>query len=184
MIRPIIARFAESRIIVIGKDLPEITQDTPYARLVILHVDPVTINSDQDSEKVFRFLQKLDFIKYHVFAKGFMIRVSSENFREQARVSKAALQEGITFEKLGNALLSHYTDVAGVKAATVVFITDPSIDYEQLINDAKKVREITHAFSKILEGMPTDCGLCKLKPVCDEVEGMRQLHFQKEENRQ
>ena len=25
--------------------------------------------------------------------------------------------------------------------------------------------------------MPTDCGSCSLKPICDEVEGMKELHF-------
>ena len=41
----------------------------------------------------------------------------------------------------------------------------------------KTVRDITMSLSKILEGMPTDCGSCNLKPICGEVEGMRELHF-------
>ena len=38
------------------------------------------------------------------------------------------------------------------------------------------------SLSKILEGMPTDCGSCNLKAICDEVEGMRELHFGKEKH--
>jgi hypothetical protein len=31
--------------------------------------------------------------------------------------------------------------------------------------------------------MPTDCSACRLKPICDEVEGMKELHFgQKKES--
>ena len=51
---------------------------------------------------------------------------------------------------------------------------------EAFAQDAKKVHEITMTLSKILEGMPTDCSLCSLKPICDEVEGMKELHFGKE----
>ena len=46
-----------------------------------------------------------------------------------------------------------------------------------MLADAKKVHDITMTLSKILEGMPTDCTTCGLKDVCDEVEGLRELHF-------
>ena len=171
-------RWDKSRTIVIGRDLPELTEDCSYARLVILQLEPDLLG--EDSEHAFRTLQKLDFIKYHVYARGYMIRTSTENFREQVRVQKDALQKGITFEQLGNTFLKHYLDVDGVKAATILFFTDPSVDYDALLADAKKVHEITLTLSRILEGIPTDCSLCSLKPVCDEVEGMRELHFGKQ----
>ncbi len=176
-------RWSKSGTIVIGRDLNEIKADSPYARLVILQLEPDLLGdtaSRQNSEHAFRTLQKLDFIKYHVFAKGFMIRTSTENFREQVRVQKDALRGGITFERLGNTFLKHYLEVDGVKAATVVFFTDPSVDYDALLSDARKVHEITLTLSRILEGIPTDCSLCSLKPICDEVEGMRELHFGKQ----
>lgn len=175
--------FSGGKIIVVGKELNEITEDTPYARIVILRVDPSLVNRAEDrssSEKVFRILQKLDFVKYHVFAKGYMIRTSSENFREQVRVEKAAVRNGISFEAVGNCFLKHYLDVDGVQDASILFVTDPSVNYAELLNDARKVHEITLTFSKILEGMPTDCSMCSLKAICDEVEGMRELHFGKE----
>lgn len=68
--------FSESKVIVIGKDLQDIRSDTPYARIVVLALDPEKIpdaNDRKGSEAVFRLLQKLDFIKYHVFAKGYKI---------------------------------------------------------------------------------------------------------------
>ena len=176
--------FSESKIIVIGNDLQDIRSDNPYARIVVLTLDPEKIpdpNDRKGSEAVFRLLQKLDFIKYHVFAKGYMIRTSTENYREQVRVQKQALKNGISFEKVGNTFLKHYLEADGVLAATILFLSDPSIDYEALRKDAAKVHDITMTFSKILEGMPTDCSMCSLKPICDEVEGMRELHFGKGE---
>ena len=52
-------RFAQSKVIVIGNDLPEIKQDSPYARLVILSLDPEKIpdpGNKAGSEAVFRLL--------------------------------------------------------------------------------------------------------------------------------
>lgn len=172
-----------SRTIVIGKDLNELKEDTPYARIVMLNADTKMfegMEEKQGSERAFRTLQKLDFIKYHVFAQGYMIRTSGENYREQVRLHKDAIREGITFEQIGNTFLKHYLEVDGIRSATILFATDPSLDYEAFAQDAKKVHEITMTLSKILEGMPTDCSLCSLKPICDEVEGMKELHFGKE----
>ena len=50
----------------------------------------------------------------------------------------------------------------------------------EMKKDAKKVRDITKTLSKILEGMATDCHSCSLKEICDEVEGLKELHFGKE----
>ena len=177
------AFFENSRTIVIGKDLQEIRADSSYARLAVLELEEGVLGdttSKTDSEKAFRLLQKLDFIKYHVYARGYMIRTSTENFREQVRVDRKAISDGITFEKLGNTFLKHYLAAEGVKSACVIFLTDPAIDYSSLLKDARTVHDITMTLSKILEGMPTDCSLCSLKPICDEVEGMRELHFGKE----
>ncbi|MCF0140972.1 MAG: carbon monoxide dehydrogenase, partial [Mogibacterium sp.] len=61
----------------------------------------------------------------------------------------------------------------------LIFITAEDADYKELIASAKKVSDITRTLSKILEGMPTDCHSCSLKDICDEVEGMKELHFGK-----
>jgi len=173
---------ATDEITLIGPDLKQIKDGAPYARIVLLEVEPMPGESEsemdkQSSEKLFRAIQKLDFIKYHVFPEGFMIRTSSESFKEQVRISRKALDKGMSFEKIGNTFLRHYKEAPGVKHAKVIFITDEQINFELLKSNAKKVHDITLALSKILEGMATDCSVCSLKAVCDEVEGMRELHF-------
>ena len=65
-------------------------------------------------------------------------------------------------------------------AALVLAAVLPEADYAALTRNAKTVKDITMSLTKILEGMPTDCGSCNLKAICDEVEGMRELHFGKE----
>ena len=64
----------------------------------------------------------------------------------------------------------------GVKAAQIVFITEEAV-VKALQPNAKKVEDITKTLSHILDGLPTDCSHCTLKPVCDEVEGMKEMHL-------
>ena len=54
----------------------------------------------------------------------------------------------------------------------------PEADYPGLRAQARKVTDITRSLSTILDGIPTDCDSCGLREICDEVEGMRELHFQ------
>lgn len=65
-------------------------------------------------------------------------------------------------------------------AVKLIFVTAPDADFKALQAAAKTTKDITLTLAKILEGMPTDCGSCNLKPICDEVEGMKELHFGKE----
>lgn len=162
-------------IIVYGPDLPDIRDAQQYARIAIIRTGELDVH--EDSEAAFRAIQKIDFVKYHVFPEGYMIRTSSESNREQVRVSKAAVKGGISFEKIGNLFIKHYKEAKHVEAVKMIFITAPDANIPELVKLSKNVHDITMTLSKILEGMPTDCHTCKLKPICDEVEGMKELHF-------
>ena len=107
-----------------------------------------------------------------------MVRVSSQSNQEQVRISSDALKKGISFGKVGAAYISKYKAVDKVKRVRVIFITDSAL-VEALRPNAEKVDAITRTLTHILDGMPTDCGHCSMKPVCDEVEGMRELHLGK-----
>jgi len=170
---------SKDEILLIGPDLKELKADSPYARIALISVGSgVEVNQD-DSETAFRAIQNIDFVKYHVFPEGFMARTSSESNREQVRLSKNALKAGISFAGIGNAFINHYKQDPNVIHVKLIFITAPDAPYRELEQMAKNVHDITMTLSKILEGMPTDCHSCTLKPICDEVEGMKELHFGK-----
>lgn len=171
----------KDEVLVCGPDLGELKGDSPYARIVLLRVGDIE-SDDDDTEYAFRAIQDMDFVKYHVFPKGYMIRTSSENHREQVRISSEAIQNGISFERIGNTFISHYKQNINILAVKIIFVTAPDADFAALQKTAGQVRDITMSLSKILEGMPADCGSCQLKPICDEVEGMRELHFGKEKH--
>ena len=170
----------EDEIWVYGKDLNEINCSVSFARIVLVKVDSLKGEGEEDTEPLFRAIQDIDFVKYHVYPKGYMIRSSSDSFREQVRVSKDAVRKGISFERVGNSYIKEYKKNPNVLAVRVIFATVDDADYAEMRKDAKKVRDITKTLSKILEGMATDCHSCSLKEICDEVEGLKELHFGKE----
>jgi len=167
------ALVPEDRVTLYGKDLPELSTDCDFARLVFLRVGVL----DYEDEELYRALKDIEFAKYHVYPEGYMIRMSSESHREQVRVSRDALRRGISFRTLGNRYISAYRQNENVLSVHVVFVTDPAVDYTALKNLAKKGSDVTGTLTHILEGLPTDCSACALKSVCDEVEGMKELHF-------
>ena len=162
----------KDEILLYGKDLPELRGDVSFARLAFLLSDDL----GGDDEAAYQAIRDMEFVKYHVFPEGYMVRISSESNREQVRLSKTAVQRGVDFRKIGAAYIRGYHKNPHVKRVQIVFVTDNAVVAE-LAKTAKKVDDITKTLTHILEGIPTDCGSCNLKPICDEVEGMREMHF-------
>lgn len=159
-------------ILLYGPDLPELRRDVSFARLAFLLADEL----GGDDEAAYQAIRDMEFVKYHVFPEGYMVRISSESNREQVRVSKTAIARGVSFRNIGAAYVRGYHKNPHVRRVQLVFLTDSALIAE-LAKTAKKVDGITKTLTHILEGIPTDCGSCNLKPICDEVEGMREMHF-------
>lgn len=165
--------IGQNQVLLYGPDLREIKKDAPYARIALLK----TAELGEDDEEAYKAIRDMEFVKYHVFPKGYMFRISSGDFREQVRVSKNALRKGISFRNVGFDFIRQYLKNPNILQVQLIFVTDPQASYEMFQASAKKSADITRTLTHILDGMPTDCSSCSLKPVCDEVEGMRELHF-------
>ena len=163
----------KDQVILCGKDLKEIKENCDFARVVLLRIGVL----DDDDEAVYRTLRDIEFAKYHVYPKGYMVRISPESYREQVRVSRDAIRRGISFQSLGASYIAEYKKNPNVINATVIFLTDPAANYAALKDLAKKSADVTGTLTHIFEGLPTDCSVCALKDICDEVEGMKELHF-------
>lgn len=164
---------SKDQILLYGADLGEIKGEVDFARIVLLRVGLI----DGDDEAVYRTLKDIEFAKYHVYPEGYMVRMSPESYREQVRVSKQALKKGISFKNIGANYITAYKKDPNVLNATVIFVTAPGYDYGAMKKLAKKANDVTGTLTHILEGLPTDCSVCALKDICDEVEGMKELHF-------
>ncbi len=168
------ALVPKDEIVLVGKDLQEISGDTSYARLTVVLVDEEAMG---EGDALYNAIRNIEYVRYQISPKGFMMRVSTSHHRESVRVSKDALTEGMTFAAVGKTFINHLKKNPKVKAVKVYFITEKDFDYKGLEKDVLQAEAITKAIDHVFKDMSTDCNTCNLKQICDEVEGMRELHF-------
>lgn len=164
-------------VFVIGDDLSSILSDRCFSRISIIQLDET-----DDEQTAFNLIKKIEYTKYHFFPTGYMMRTASTSHSEKVRVSLSAIKKGINFSSLGNLFIKKYKENKSVKAVKIIFITDDKIDYSRLNDIAKSSGEITKALDHVMSSVNFDCDTCKLKAVCDEVEGLRELHFKDKMN--
>lgn len=163
-------------IIVVGDDLDKISDNRKFARISIVQTDDIP-----DEQNAYKLIRKIEYVKYHYFPDGFMIRTSSSSHKEAVRVAKTAVKEGISFKEIGNLLIKKYKEIDEVRGVKVIFVTVPDADYDSFSQIAQKADSITKTLNHIMNTVNFDCDTCNLKPICDEVEGMRELHFRSKE---
>lgn len=163
---------SRSETLLCGPDIGAITADSAFARITLVRVSGLT----GPQEDHYRQLCDAAFVKYRVFPDGYMMRISPESNREQVRLSKQAITRGISFRGVGADFIRAHETLPNIVSVKVIFVTDPAADYAALEQAASGVQERMKALNTIFSGIPTDCASCQMKPLCDEVEGMRELH--------
>lgn len=156
-------------VILCGKDLNEIKSDTPFARIAILRVNEDAMG---DGEALYQSIRKIEYSRYHTNPEGYMMRISALSGREAVRVSKKAIKKGMTFADVGKIFVDAYHKHAQVEAVRLLFITEPSFDYDELKKIMKKSEDITKALDHLMKDLKMDCEFCKLQDVCAEVEAL------------
>lgn len=159
-------------IVVIGKDLQEIKENTKFARVSFIEFEEA-----QTAQKTYNLIRKIEYTKYHFFPDGYMIRTSSRAHKESVRVSKNAIKGGLDFQKVGTLLINKYKENPAVKGVKIFFVTEKNADFSKLEQLSRKSNEITETLNQVMNDLKFDCDTCNLKAICDEVEGMRELHF-------
>lgn len=162
---------------IVGDDLSCIKSDTSFSRISIIQLDET-----DDEQKAYNIIRNIEYIKYHFYPTGYMMRTSSVGHREKVRVSLSAIKEGISFDTLGNLFISKYKENKHVKAVKIIFVTHKGVDYSLINRIAEKSGDITMTLDHVMSSVNFDCDTCKLKSVCDEVEGLRELHFKDKMN--
>lgn len=160
-----------------GPDLPDLRKDTPHARLTLIRVTEDSLGED---DAAYAAIRKIEHTRYHINPKGYMMRISAASEREPVRVSRKALQEGLDFAKVGGLFLAGYHQHPKVLAVKLIFITLSDFPYAELDKQAHQAEKLTMTLDHIFKNLKMDCGVCNLKQVCDQVEGMRELHFAQE----
>ena len=159
-------------ITVIGSELCDIKKDCRFTRITLVQID-----EQETQQKAYNLIRKIEYVKYHYFPDGYMIRTASRSHKEAVRVSEKAIKAGISFQNAGNLLINKYKENTAVKGVRVIFITSPEADHKAFEEMAQKSNSITETLNHVMNSVNFDCDTCNLKPICDEVEGMRELHF-------
>ncbi len=164
----------EDEILVCGQDLQEITENRPYVRCTFVRVAPEKMG---EGNALYNAIRKMEYIRYHFYPEGFMMRVSASKNKESVRVSRQAVEKGISFSEVGSRLIQAFHEQAAVEAVRIIYITEQSFCYKEFQKLLAESEAITETIDHMLKDVKMDCDVCNLKPVCDEVEGLRELHF-------
>ena len=155
----------------LGNELNKINSDSPFGKFVFLQIED--FENEQDT---FDKIKESEALRYHLNVDEFMTRASALNMREQIRVSKKAIKSGATFADLGHTLLNEYLKFDFVKSAEIYLVSDFD-NFEKLNLIAKKISQTTSALNHIFDNVMFDCSSCNLKEICDEVDGLKELHL-------
>lgn len=164
-------------VVILGKDICEISSDTPYARVAVVLLDEKQMPGEDD---IYKVLKDIEFTRYRFYPENCLLRVSPGSRREQLRISKKAASDGLSLKNIGFGFIDAYKKNIAVKAVKIIFITEKAFDYKKLKTLSEKANKITESLNRIFDGMEISCNTCEMKPLCDEVEGMKELHFRKE----
>ena len=161
----------EDKIYLCGKDINEIDANEDFMRITLLNVRDDKLNGNALYDR----LEQIKLAKYKVSPKGYMLRTSVGG-KERVRVSKELKSNG-SFSKIGSAYIKEYKKLNYVNNVTIIFIVGKCDLYEEFKKLANKKKEISDTIDHMLKGlMVNDCDACSVKDLCDEVEGLREIH--------
>jgi len=166
-------RVEDGRITRIGADLPEHAGRNqtalPYARIAILACE------DGDAAHTYERCMELSLAAYDVSLKGYMMRAGPREMKEWTRISKEALEDGLSLHVAGKALLSAYKQKDYVTAAEIVTAAAGPSEIHRLKEICADAVQYVHAMRKMSEEMRFDCSSCEYRDVCEQVSELKTM---------
>lgn len=164
----------ENKIRIIGDDIKKLKgKSVSFGKIAILKV------KELDEKVSYSKIKDLERVKFRVHLEGYMIRASTQQKRETVRISNDAMNQGLSFEKIGNSLIEEYLKNDLVENAEIIFVTRKDKAIGDLNIIASKVKEITDAMNHIFDDIEFDCHSCNFSVICDEIDGMKEMHKKK-----
>jgi len=155
-------------VLLIGPDLPEATPGAlPLARLVMVRGDFA------DEYESYRELIEA---AYGLDLRGVTSRSLPSRQEIWLRISHDAMREGLSLQKMGNALIEQLKQLDSVETVQVIWVTSSREDIGELRYVADRARTIVEALVKMYDEMNFDCEECEYVEVCDEVGELRMIH--------
>lgn len=158
----------DGRITLIGPDFPESTgRSLPFGKVVLAEVKGI------DEDNVYDRHRDMDFLRYELDLRGFMMRAVSQHMKEWCRVSREALALGFSAGILGSSLIRLFRGRPYVHAVEVICVTSSTDDIVRLREITAPAAKIIAAMNKMAVEMDFDCTTCDYQDVCDEADGLR-----------
>jgi CO dehydrogenase/acetyl-CoA synthase beta subunit len=165
-----LTHVTDGRITLLGRDFPDNPgQSLPFAKVVIVGVEGFTDDNAYDRHK------DMDFLRYDLDLKGFMLRAVSQFMREWCRISKDALREGFSARVLGSALMELFRSQSFVKVVEVIYCTSSTADVARLREITSPAEKIIAAMNKMAGEMDFECESCDYKTVCDDATELKSM---------
>ena len=172
----------DGRITLVGPDFPESRgMSLPFGKVVLAGVEGFHEDNAYDRHK------DLDYLRYNLDLKGFMLRAVSQFMREWCRISTAALLDGFNARILGSSLMTLFSSQPYVKSVEVLYLTSSKEDVIKLKEITSGAEKIIGAMNKMAEEMDFECDTCDYQNVCDEaseLKAMREKLIQKKKEAQ
>ncbi len=158
----------DRRITLAGPDFPESTgRSLPFGKVVLAGVEGFVEDNAYDRHK------DLDYLRYNLDLKGFMMRSATQYMREWCRISAAAVRDGFTVRVLGSELIRLFHTSSYVKAVEVVYFTSSPGDIIRLRDLTSPAERTIAAMNKMAGEFDFDCSSCDYQDVCEEADGLK-----------
>ena len=169
----------DGMVTLIGPDIQEaVGQSLPFAQVLI-------VGGHDLKEQHHLLLEQHHIISNQI--EGYVIKLAPQRQRMWARVSKAVVDKGFSFETLGRALMAIYkSELPAIEATEVVFLTSSKDDVKGLENIAVEVQrtkneELNSRFQREDDGSfvctsnYVDCRDCPDQVICDDIRDLIRL---------
>ena len=165
-----LASIENGRITLMGPDFTEsMGESLPFGKVVLAGVEGFTEDNAYDLHK------DLDFLRYSINLKGFMMRSVSQYMREWCRISSTAIRDGFSARTLGSALINLFLEKPFVKAAEVIYLTSSPEDVIRLREVTSGAEKIIAAMNKMASEMDFECESCDYQEVCDDASQLKAM---------
>lgn len=156
---------------IIGSD--SLSHDVSFGKIVLLKT------KDIPDDKIYDYTQSTLMKDTQMRFENVMNRTSPQNYYTNLKISKKAIADGFSFDRMAHTIHEEFLKLPEVLECMVILITGDSPIYKELIPLAENLKDVTVALNHIFDGIDMDCSSCSWSEICDEIEGLREMHRKK-----
>ncbi len=164
----------DGAITLLGKDIKELAPArSPVAKILFAAVSGMTADNAYD------IYLSVSLSRIDVSLQGYMVRMASHLHREWCRISKEAVNSGISLAHICRAEIEAAKKVHGVSGVEATVVTARAEDVAAFVPLARRTERIASAMCKLSFETYHECDKCDFSDLCSSVSGLKRLKRQK-----